>query len=678
MAESSPVRERWLPLDVAAREVVAFERRFGPGHLALACHAALPLLLTPELLNLIHLNFLEEENIPWVAEADLLLSALCRPIDEGLYEVEPGIREVLLAELEEQFGWQRPQEIAGFLLSYLAKRPTWHSQAEATNTVRWIARAYLEPDAVVQELTTLLDKNLEGLEEEDGPALNLPISLQLAHLNELLAEPLEQTTFRESYQDLSNNIYILSHWVYGESPAVEIDEGGDMRAETGVSSAAIRPVIQKFVKRRKTSARSEETSPLKESEIPQLQWEGTEMGKVAVPFQAPPASPLFVGREREIEGIREFLTKSPGPNICCIVGMGGTGKTVLATYIAHRLRSDFPDGVLWANGAIQETSDILEAWSHPFGYDFVEHPTLGSLRRFWQNILATKKILIILDDVQSAEWVQPLLPLGSQGAALLTTRDRSIAPRGAYIYDLSRLPPLASRELVSNILGRVLSPEEEVCADEISNLLGHLPLAIEIAAKSLLRNPSLTVCGLLERLQNSLAEVGDRNVQNAFSLAFQSLSSALKQSFILLCRFTRPFTLDEFASLAGLERDIAEEHLYRLVNYSLLSVSEDNPAHFYHHPLLADFVRTLLEEQRPEEQMLYEFLLQLTTLPKNQVAGEIHTFVDRWRLLEISGPYKQRIAQAIVEKIREAKREKQSQDKGWYLELKASAEGPSI
>ena len=100
----SLVREQWLSPELAVREVLAFERRFGSKHLMLACHAALPLILTPELLNLIHINFLEEEQIPWVAEVDFFLSPLCRLIDEGLYEVEPSIREVLLVELVDVFG----------------------------------------------------------------------------------------------------------------------------------------------------------------------------------------------------------------------------------------------------------------------------------------------------------------------------------------------------------------------------------------------------------------------------------------------------------------------------------------------------------------------------------------------------------------------------------------------
>src|SRR5579863_8967606 len=100
----SVIHDHWLPLNVAVQEVVEFERIFGTEHLLLACHAALPSQLTPELINLIRINFLENRDVrvSWVAEADVLLSPLCRPIDDTLFEVEPMIREALLFELQER------------------------------------------------------------------------------------------------------------------------------------------------------------------------------------------------------------------------------------------------------------------------------------------------------------------------------------------------------------------------------------------------------------------------------------------------------------------------------------------------------------------------------------------------------------------------------------------------
>jgi len=207
----SLVREQWLSPELAVREVLAFERRFGAKHLMLACHAALPLIVTSELVNLIHLNFLEEEQIPWVAEVDFLLSPLCRPIDEGLYEVEPSVREVLLVELENQFGFERPFGLAKFLKFYLAHTSGLKLRSEIIRTQQWIAQAYLDPDKLIEELIDLLESSLS---EEDNP-LCLPETIQIATTLEMLAEPLEQTNLLTEYRYLVNNSRVLAQILYG-------------------------------------------------------------------------------------------------------------------------------------------------------------------------------------------------------------------------------------------------------------------------------------------------------------------------------------------------------------------------------------------------------------------------------------------------------------------------------
>ncbi len=117
-------------------------------------------MLTPRLINLIHINFLEDRSIGWIAEVDFLLSQLCRSIDEGLYEIEPCVREVLLVELENLYGQQRAeeikQEVAKFLWVYSHQKPEAGLRSEIRQAHEWIARAYLDPDGLVQELHGLL------------------------------------------------------------------------------------------------------------------------------------------------------------------------------------------------------------------------------------------------------------------------------------------------------------------------------------------------------------------------------------------------------------------------------------------------------------------------------------------------------------------------------------------
>src|SRR5438105_1648282 len=58
----------------------------------------------------------------------------------------------------------------------------------------------------------------------------------------------------------------------------------------------------------------------------------------------PSRPPLFVGREAELQQLREVL-KVPG-SAAAIAGLAGLGKTVLALEFAHRFYRDF-EGVYW-------------------------------------------------------------------------------------------------------------------------------------------------------------------------------------------------------------------------------------------------------------------------------------------------------------------------------------------
>ena len=239
------VRKQWLPPEYAVREVVAFERRFGENHLALACHTALPLILTPELVNLIRINFLDSEDIPWIAESDLLLSPLCRRIQEDIYEVEPCVREVLLVELEDKFGWRIPFQLADFLEFYLEKQPDWKLHPESTRTQKWIAKAYLEPDATIQELTDELNKNLP----EDNPVLGSPGQSYFLQLVEILAEPLERTNLWDEHQYLVNTTRVLAKLLAGEEKQAlreEIEELTGNKLAEG-EFILFSPAIKKFL-----------------------------------------------------------------------------------------------------------------------------------------------------------------------------------------------------------------------------------------------------------------------------------------------------------------------------------------------------------------------------------------------------------------------------------------------
>src|ERR1017187_9869904 len=94
-----------LSLTDIARRIDGIRAVLGEKALRLAYHAALPVVVDAELLNLLRVNFFLDppDALPYEVEASLLLSSLFREIGEGLYEIEPGLRNLLLSGLQRDY-----------------------------------------------------------------------------------------------------------------------------------------------------------------------------------------------------------------------------------------------------------------------------------------------------------------------------------------------------------------------------------------------------------------------------------------------------------------------------------------------------------------------------------------------------------------------------------------------
>jgi formylglycine-generating enzyme required for sulfatase activity len=153
---------------IAQNKVERFVSRFESSYHLLACHVALPLVLTPELVNYLRVQFLKSEGVPWIAEADLLLSDLCRPVGYELYVMDEAVRAYLLQELaqNQKFGEKRIKEIANFLLHYvkhLAKTNPFLNGKELQRQ-RWGAMLYVNTEETVREIALAISKCVEKAE----------------------------------------------------------------------------------------------------------------------------------------------------------------------------------------------------------------------------------------------------------------------------------------------------------------------------------------------------------------------------------------------------------------------------------------------------------------------------------------------------------------------------------
>jgi CRISPR-associated protein Cmr6 len=74
----------------------------------------------------------------------------------------------------------------------------------------------------------------------------------------------------------------------------------------------------------------------------------------------------------------------------------------------------------------------------------------------------------------------------------------------------------------------------------------------------------------------------------------------------------------------------------------------------------------------PDQQQVTDLIHRIQSLSHKQVAGELNKFVQEWRQLTVSETLKRQVAQAILDKNRQAGREKKTAEKNWYRELVAS------
>ena len=210
-----PVCDRWLSPEDAQREIDRFLDRFGVKTLYLASHAALPLVLSPELIHLLRINFLEEMTVPAIAEADLLLSQLCRPMEEPLYEMEPRIRKILLEYLSVDFGPERPIEVARFLMAWLGEKPVRERFSGETEAHEWVMMAWLEPEAAISELSGALDL----VSSSDTRRAD---RLRVFQLVEALATPFSMESVVDGYHVLRARSRAAAEGVFGDTATAEV------------------------------------------------------------------------------------------------------------------------------------------------------------------------------------------------------------------------------------------------------------------------------------------------------------------------------------------------------------------------------------------------------------------------------------------------------------------------
>jgi NB-ARC domain/TIR domain len=222
-------------------------------------------------------------------------------------------------------------------------------------------------------------------------------------------------------------------------------------------------------------------------------------------------------------------------------GQGGIGKSVLAAAVAReeRIRRGFPDGVYWVT--LGEKADVLavqlELLARLGARERVLRTPVQALG-YLREVLAQRRVLLIVDDVWSDAAAQAFRATGPRGQVLYTTRDPQVLTTvGAHSRQVNVLSPAAARALAATILE--VSPSElPAAAEGAFAAVGGVALAVALLAATVRGGRSWDE--LATDLQREATVFGHHPYANTFKamqIAIAGLPTELADALVSLAVF---------------------------------------------------------------------------------------------------------------------------------------------
>jgi predicted ATPase/class 3 adenylate cyclase len=298
----------------------------------------------------------------------------------------------------------------------------------------------------------------------------------------------------------------------------------------------------------------------------------------------PRALTVFVGRDREREQVAALLEAN---RLVTLTGPGGTGKTRLAFAIGEQVLGSFRDGTYAVHLAPLE-DPMLVASTIAQTLGLREHGAIP-IQETIQDYLATKELLLILDNFEHLIEAAPIVPELLQAAPnikIVVTSRTPLRMRGEQEYAVpsmalpnpERVEPLGTLlryEAVDLFVQRAQAaiPSFSLTADtagviaEICHRLDGLPLAIELAAARIrMMSPEQILTRLdaaLSFLKSGARDLPQRQrtLRDAFAWSYDLLDPPHRAFFARLGVFAGGFDLSAVDDVTDTHRDLGIDSL---------------------------------------------------------------------------------------------------------------------
>ncbi len=352
----------------------------------------------------------------------------------------------------------------------------------------------------------------------------------------------------------------------------------------------------------------------------------------------------FTGRDeivrRVFAALRGDRRRDDGPTLGRLVqisGPAGVGKTAVAIHVAHQLQPYFPDGCLYLDlrgrqdrplQADEAVSQLLSRCLH--GERSLPDES-EERRALLRATLAGRRLLIVLDNVDSESQVRPVLAILAGVAVLLTGR-RTLAAfdnlghQALGLFDLDE-----SVALLRSVVGSPRVAAEPDQAVRVAELCGRVPLAVRLAATRLVARPHWGLGRLVEQLADEhlrldTLTVGDRAIRASLELSSRSLGPSTRSLFHLLGALTDTDLPGWVAGpLLDRPRPESDEALEQLVESRLVDVEGSAAPRYGMHVLVRLYARecapTDLASLRPAAERYIGSWLSLVEQAARRLGG---------------------------------------------------------
>jgi tetratricopeptide (TPR) repeat protein len=258
-------------------------------------------------------------------------------------------------------------------------------------------------------------------------------------------------------------------------------------------------------------------------------------------------NPNFTGREELLAELREELISGKRAALTqAIFGLGGVGKTQLATEYAYRHAEDY--AVVWwvRSEEVATLAADYAGLAVKLGLPDAnarEQETIVDAVRDWLE--GQQRWLLVFDNANGPEEVNRYLPRVVNGHVIITSRN----PNWGEIASPLQVKVLEPAEGAEFLLNRTRQKDEE-SARKLSEALGGLPLALAQAGAYIEAN-GVTIAHYLELFQSRREELWagergplgyERTVSATLSLAVKQVEAEAPTSLDLLrlCAFLGP------------------------------------------------------------------------------------------------------------------------------------------